>query len=156
MERSSSKYFRINWILNNQLAIGPAPLKKQHLDLLQQEGLAVILSLCDIKEVKIPESINTRFICKRFVLPDHKAGRLPSIIEINQSINILSDLMQKGPVFVHCVAAMERSPLICMAWLVKKNKLNPQEALDYMMQSHSGTNPLPGQLALLKDLNKSD
>ena len=153
MERSHSNYFRIDWILTNQLAIGPAPLKKQHLDLLQQEGLAVIFSLCDLKEVKIPESINTRFICKRFVLPDHRAGRLPSLDEINQSINILSDLMQRGPVFVHCVAAMERSPLICMAWLVKKKKLNPQEALDYMMQSHSGTNPLPGQLALLKDLN---
>ena len=153
MERSHSKYFRIDWVLTNQLAIGPAPLKEEHLDLLEQEGVAVIFSLCDLKEAKIPESINTRFICKRFVLPDHRARRLPSLEEINESIRILADLMQRGPVFVHCVAAMERSPLICMAWLVKKKNLNPQEALDYMMQLHSGTNPLPGQLALLKDLN---
>ena len=57
-----------------------------------------------------------------------------------------------GPVYVHCVAAMERSPLVCLAWLVKQRRLKPARALDYLMQVHPGTNPLPGQLALLQKL----
>jgi protein-tyrosine phosphatase len=52
-------------------------------------------------------------------------------------------------VYVHCVAAMERSPLVCLAWLVTRHGQTPERALDYLMQVHPGTNPLPGQLALL-------
>jgi protein-tyrosine phosphatase len=55
-------------------------------------------------------------------------------------------------VFVHCVAAMERSPLVCLAWLVSRHGQSPQAALDYLMQVHPGTNPLPGQLRLLDRL----
>ena len=52
---------------------------------------------------------------------------------------------------------MERSPLVCLAWLVQEHRMTPERALDYMMQQHPGTNPLPGQLALLHELrsNKS-
>ena len=47
---------------------------------------------------------------------------------------------------------MERSPLICIAWLIKENGLNVVQAMDYMMQVHNGTNPLPEQLAILNKL----
>ena len=57
-----------------------------------------------------------------------------------------------GAVYIHCVAAMERSPLVCLAWLVQEHNLKPARALDYLMQVHPGTNPLPGQLALLQEL----
>jgi len=67
----------------------------------------------------------------------------------------LRELRKEGPVFVHCVAAMERSPLVCMAWLMQQEGLNSTEALDYLMQVHPGTNPLPGQLALLNQLPSS-
>ena len=46
---------------------------------------------------------------------------------------------------------MERSPLICLAWLMKEKNLSSSEALDYLMQVHPRTNPLSGQLAVLKD-----
>jgi len=55
-------------------------------------------------------------------------------------------------VFVHCLAAMERSPLLCMAWLVRSRGLSPQRALDYLQQQHPGTNPLPDQWRVLKQL----
>ena len=47
---------------------------------------------------------------------------------------------------------MERSPLVCIAWLIRNEKLSLQQALDYMMQVHKGTNPLPGQLKLLEEI----
>ena len=60
--------------------------------------------------------------------------------------------MREGPTFVHCVASIERSPLICMAYLIKKCNLTPIEALDYLMEVHPISNPLPGQFAILKKL----
>ena len=42
--------------------------------------------------------------------------------------------MKEGPVFIHCYAGIERSPLICMAWLVKYKMLSPSEALQYVME----------------------
>ena len=72
--------------------------------------------------------------------------------ELEQALTTLAELRQQGPVYVHCVAAMERSPLVCLAWLVRRHGLTPHRALDYLMQVHPGTNPLPGQLALLSEL----
>ena len=92
------------------------------------------------------------FRTQRIVLPDHRAGRLPTLDELQMSLQNLAELQEHGPVFVHCVAAMERSPLVCLAWLVQRHNMNPERALDYLMQQHPGTNPLPGQLALLQKI----
>ena len=48
---------------------------------------------------------------------------------------------------------MERSPLVCLAWLVTRHRQLPAAALDYLMQVHPPTNQLPGQLRLLEDLS---
>ena len=148
----SSRYFRIDWVLINQIAIGPAPRAVHHLDRLEEEGISGVLSLCSTKEAKPPNGQIERFRSIRFVLPDHRSGRLPTLDEIGTALGLLHELHQHGPVFVHCVAAMERSPLVCLAWLVSQHRMKPEKALDYLMQQHPGTNPLPGQLALLRDL----
>jgi protein-tyrosine phosphatase len=93
--------------------------------------------------------LGERFVHQRCVLPDHRTGRLPQLYELKAALDALAALHQQGPVYVHCVAAMERSPLVCLAWLVSRHGQPPERALDYLMQVHPGTNPLPGQLALL-------
>jgi protein-tyrosine phosphatase len=62
----------------------------------------------------------------------------------------LGVLQRQGPVFLHCVAGVERSPLVAMAWLVKRHGLGWQAALEYVQQCHPGTSPLPEQLASLR------
>ena len=97
--------------------------------------------------------VKMRRLHQRLVLPDHRSGRLPRGSELEAALQLLLNLHQQhGAVFVHCVAAMERSPLVCLGWLVKQHHLTPARALDYLMQVHPGTNPLPGQLALLHEL----
>lgn len=145
--------FQIDWVLVDELAIGPAPSADRHLDRLEQQGIRGVLSLCAAEEAPPPAGLKQRFVCHRLVLPDHRAGRLPSLEELQQALDALAQLGDGGPVFVHCVAAMERSPLVCLAWLVSRQGLSPQRALDYMMQVHPGTNPLPGQLELLRSLS---
>ena len=143
-------------MLVDQLAIGPAPRAERHLDRLQEAGIRCVLSLCALEEAKPPAGLGEGFRTSRYVLPDHRAGRLPTLDELETALGYLTELQQYGPVFVHCVAAMERSPLVCLAWLVQKHRMTPERALDYLMQQHPGTNPLPGQLALLHELRSTE
>ncbi|WP_320664928.1 dual specificity protein phosphatase [Prochlorococcus sp. MIT 1223] len=155
MIKSESNYFRIHWVLVDELAIGRAPINMGHLEILKTNKISSILSLCSESEASAPKEMNNMFNCRRALLPDHKAGRMPKLEELGEALDMLSEIKQTGPVFVHCVAAMERSPLVCMAWLVSRHGLTPQESLDYLMQVHPGTNPLPGQLSILNKINIS-
>lgn len=148
--------FRIDWVLVHELAVGPAPGLPRHLDRLAAEGFAAVLSLCGVDEAAPPPGLEQRFRCRRVVLPDHRSPREPLLAELQQALAELAELRRFGPVFVHCVAAVERSPLVCMAWLVRERGLTTQGALDYLMQVHPGTNPLPRQLALLRQLALQD
>ncbi|WP_254987606.1 dual specificity protein phosphatase family protein [Cyanobium sp. ATX 6E8] len=139
-------------MLVQELAVGPAPRAERHLERLTEAGVTAVLSLCSEQEAPPPAGLESRFECRRLVLPDHRVERLPELAQLEQALEALAELRAKGPVYVHCVAAMERSPLVCLAWLVRRHGLTPQRALDYLMQVHPGTNPLPGQLALLAQL----
>ena len=146
--------FKINWILNEELAVGTAPQKQKDLEKLADEGIKSIFSLCDENEVKNDLNLDEFFEHKRYVLPDHKTGKILSSFELKESLEILRNLLKSGPVVVHCYAAVERSPLVCMAWLIRNHNLTPTQALDYLMNIHIGTNPLPEQLRLLKLVKK--
>ena len=144
--------FRLDWVLVQELAVGPAPRAERHLERLTEAGVTAVLSLCSEQEAPPPAGLESRFECRRLVLPDHRVERLPELAQLERALEALAELRAKGPVYVHCVAAMERSPLVCLAWLVRRHGLTPQRALDYLMQVHPGTNPLPAQLALLARL----
>ena len=146
------KKFKIDWILQNELAVGPAPNDEDDLIYLTKKGISGVLCLCSEQETKSPKNINRYFNFIRYVLPDHKYNEPLELEQLEKSMDIIKKLKQKGPVFVHCVASIERSPLVCMAWLVKNHGLNPQQSLDYLMEVHNGTNPLPIQFELLKSL----
>jgi protein-tyrosine phosphatase len=148
----SIQRFRIDWVLINDLAIGPAPRAERHIQRLKAAGIHGVLSLCSLEEAQPPQGFTDQFQCQRIVLPDHRSAEFPSLQQLKSSLLALSELRQQGPVFVHCVAAVERSPLTCMAWLVQQQQLSPTDALDYLMQVHPGTNPLPRQYELLKHI----
>ena len=153
MHTGPQQRFRIDWVLVDELAIGPAPRAPRHLERLADAGIQAVFSLCGHEEAPPPTDLGRRFAHQRLVLPDHRSGRLPQMSELQTALQQLLSLHQQhGAVYVHCVAAMERSPLVCLAWLVQQHHLTPAQALDYLMQVHPGTNPLPGQLALLQEL----
>ena len=141
--------FKLNWVLNNELAIGPAPLKSIHFDYLKEHNIKSILNLCTEKEAPVNDMVKKNFTHRRYTLPDHKVNEEIDISDIKRILDIIKEIKIKGAVFVHCQAARERSPIICMAWLVSQHKLTPQRALDYLMDIHPRTNPLPSQFKLL-------
>ena len=144
------RIFKVDWVLVDELAIGPAPRSLKDLDLLKKENIQGILSLCSVEEAKPPIGIEENFICRRYVLPDHRSGRAPKNFELEKAFLELTKLMENGPTFVHCVAAVERSPLLCLTWLIRKKGLELDMAMEYLMRVHPGTNPLPEQLKLLR------
>ena len=152
MADHSDLRFNIDWVLVDEIAVGKAPIEKSHFNLLKKEGIKSILSLSKENETSFSKILFSEFNHERVILPDHRSGRAPNIEELNLALSTLKKLHSLGPVYVHCIASMERSPLICIAWLIKENGLNVEQAMDYMMQIHNGTNPLPEQLAILNKL----
>ena len=146
------KRFKLDWVLNNEIAVGPAPIKKSHFEYLANKNIKSILNLCNEKEAPIEEIYKSIFNFKRFALPDHKVNKEIEIYEIKKIIEIIESLKCSGAVYVHCFAGVERSPLICMAWLISKHRLSPQRSLDYLMEVHKGSNPLPSQYKLLSHI----
>ena len=118
-------------------------------NLLKDFGISGVLSLCDQKEVAFSALLENKFKHCYFPIPDHSYGIDPSIEQVLEALKKIYELRDFGPVFVHCYAGVERSPLICMAWLITQHQLSPQRALDYLMDIHPRTNPLPSQFKLL-------
>ena len=143
--------FKVDWILVDEIAIGKAPKRKEDFDLLLSNGFKSILSLCYQDEYEFDREFLKPFNYLNYPIPDHRKGKLPTTLEISEALNLLDLAREKGPVFIHCFAAVERSPLICMAWLINKKKMNTNEALEYMMEVHPRTCPLSSQLKLLND-----
>ena len=81
--------FKMNWILNQELAVGTAPQKQKDLEKLADEGIKSIFSLCGENEVKNDLNLDKLFEHKRYVLPDHKTGKIISSIELNEALAIL-------------------------------------------------------------------
>ena len=146
------KRFKLDWVLSNELAVGPAPRKKSHFEYLANKNIKCILNLCNEKEAPIDDIYKSAFNFKRYTLPDHKVNKEIELYEVKEIIQIIETLLSYGAIYIHCFAGVERSPLVCMAWLISKHKLTPQRALDYLMEVHKGSNPLPSQYKLLSNL----
>jgi predicted protein tyrosine phosphatase len=140
-----------NWVLFDELAIGSAPTSRHDLEFLRMEGIRSVLTLCRPDESHLADGLNTMFRWTRLELPDHRCGHPPEVSQIAGCLELVSALVSHGPIYVHCIAAAERSPLVAIGWLMRRKHLNRLQALEYLMQVHPPTNPLPEQLAILDD-----
>ena len=145
--------FIFNWLLQNEIALGNAPLNKQNIDLLKEKGIKAILNLCYSIEYEHPKNIFEYFEYKHMELPDHRSRQKISKKQIFESLEIIKKLKKQGPIFIHCMQSVERSPLICMAWLIFEKKLSLDDALEYLMRIHKTTNPTNEQLLLLREIS---
>ena len=140
-----------NWILVNKLAIGTPLNNQKDKSLLKEKKIISILDLrnefdlCKI-ESDIKLDLYKEFHTVNFGLPDHNSKRLATTSEIQNAVNILDKLTKEGPVFMHCHAAVERSPLISVAFLIKTKRLKLIEAYEYVKQQNKTTSILLEQL----------
>ena len=144
-----------SWILIDQISIGSIPKDQNDIDLLKSKKIKSIISLTKYQDKELEKKIKTEFTFKQIVLPDHRSINKFEINHIQKTINLIKETESFYPLFIHCEASIERSPLIALAWLMHKKNITVQEGLDYMMSIHVKTNPLPEQIKILSNYYKS-
>ena len=152
MNKTSS--FKFDWVLKDELAIGNNPKNQDDIDYLRNKGIFSVLNLCSKDEAPFVNNMESLFNCIRVPLPDHKTGRLPSNNELIEAFKKLIELKKIGKVYVHCFASVERSPLVCIGFLMIKKKCDLFTAIEYINKVHPETNPLNKQLEKLDNAIK--
>ena len=140
-----------NWILVNKLAIGTPLNNQKDQSFLKEKKIISILDLrneSDLLKINYEKqlALYSEFNLFRISLPDHNSKRLATTSEIQNAVDMLDKLSRKGPVFMHCHASVERSPLISVAYLMKTRNLNCIQAYEYVKQQNKITNLLLEQL----------
>ena len=140
-----------NWILINKLAIGTPLTSERDKIFLEDNKIKGILDLrnqFDLSKINFDyeELLDKKFKYINFGLPDHNSKRFATKDEIKDALDILEELLKNGPVYMHCHAAVERCPLISVAFLKKNKQLSLIQSYEYVKQQNNSTNILMGQL----------
>ncbi len=118
---------------------------------LKAAKIMAVLSLCSEREGQLPEDVRADFHCGRLVLPDshYPAPMLPE--ELGRAVEVIHRAQERQmPLYVHCLGGMERSPLVCLAYLCQYRSLRVVEALHWLKQVHPPTSPTSEQLRVLE------
>ncbi|WP_448560903.1 protein-tyrosine phosphatase family protein [Trichothermofontia sp.] len=121
-------------------------------DRFARANIQVILSLIDPIEADLPPEVVTNFCWVRVPLPDSRykaqlrAERLAKAVDF-----IHHSLTQQLPTYVHCLAGIERSPLVCIAYLCRYHHLDLWEAAAWLKQVRPCSAPTMAQLDVLQE-----
>ena len=144
-----------NWILINKFAIGTPVNCEEDSLILKENRISSVLDLRNTFDFHLSSKqifLEKKIIYQNVQLPDHNSKRVANIEEINLSLEVLNRLMINGPVFMHCHAAVERCPLISIAYIHKYKGMSINQSYDYVKQQNSNTNVSFEQLRVLNDL----
>lgn len=113
-----------------------------------------VLALCSSSEVEWSGNLSKNFKAKRIILPDSRTNDLPTFNQLKEAYDTLENFLKDGATFVHCQASIERSPMLCILYIMKNYNLNLEEALDYVLSKHKYTNPTNNQLSTVNQFKK--
>lgn len=128
------------WIIDRQLAVGPIPNETLHGQLLAA-GFQSVLTLCAESEGDLYNKVPDSFHWQRLVLPDSHYAEPLTPAHLASAVAILHQHInqQQAPVYVHCLAGMERSPSVCVSYLCLHQGMEVWEALNWVKQRNSRT-----------------
>ncbi len=120
----------LQWIIQNRLAVGPIPTIETA-DSLKTFGIRSVLTLCGEEEGKLASQVPIDFRWQRFVLPDSHYAEKMTVEKLKVAIDLAYDFIKTdAPLYVHCLAGMERSPTVCVGYLCLYEKMQVWEALN--------------------------
>lgn len=156
----SGRPTHLDWVIANKLCVGDIP-QLPDLALLTNSKIRVILSLCAPTEGMLPPEIEQKFYCLRLILPDSHYSTPLTAERLAQAVQILHQCDQRGlPIYVHCLAGIERSPTVCIAYLCRYYHLELWEAIALLKQARPVSCPSPTQIQVIRqylriNLNKT-
>jgi len=144
-----------SWILPNRLGIGPAPLTADHWEALKKAGFHSCFSCCYLEEEQFLPIPDYDVVHGRVSLPDHRHQELLLKSTLLEAINVSRGLMnQSPPLYLHCWAGQERSPLLAIAHVSLINGVSVVNAMESVRKAHPQANPVYQHLELLKEIIK--
>jgi len=148
--------FCCHWVLPGKLAIGPLPTHKNHYAHLQQEQIQAILSLCPETEGSILPEFKDQFHCLSYPLPDSHYQEPLTPEDLGQAVDLIQETLEQGKsLYIHCFAAIERSPTVCLAYLCRHQGLELWESLRFLKEVHRRSAPTETELQAIQAYLKS-
>jgi atypical dual specificity phosphatase len=142
----------LRWIIDRRLAVGPLPTA-QNSDFLVQAEIRSVLTFCATTEGTLDPKIPEDYQWQRLVLPDSHYSEKMQPQDLGEVIDQLRQFITTDPpVYVHCLAGMERSPTVCIGYLCLYEGMELSEALNFVKQRNPRTNINPEQVQVLQAL----
>ncbi len=143
----------LNWIIKGVLAVGPIPKSKARQALLRSSGISSVLTLCSEEEGVLSQDFQSSVACTRIPLSDSHSEEEMSFANFSMAVDkVHSYIQSSAPLYVHCIAGMERSPSVCVGYLYKYKQMDLWEALNWVKQANPRTNILDSQLKVIQRL----
>jgi len=144
-----------SWVLTNRLAIGPMPTSEAHWQQLEAAGLRSRFSCCYPHE-QSPAAVPAHWRSERFALPDHRRQERLDPQQLAAALDLAEQLLDEGPpLYLHCLAGIERSPLMAVGLTARQRGMDIYSALDWVRRCHPAALPIYGHLELLERVIKS-
>jgi protein-tyrosine phosphatase len=139
-----------SWVLPGQLAVGRLPQLSDR-PRFNRHHISAIVSLCSDAEGTLPDEIRHSVQYAGFPLPDSRYQTRATLAQIQPILkHIHSCIQQRQIVYVHCLAGVERSPMICAAYLCQYHALSAWESITYLTQQHPNTCLTEAQYCLVQ------
>ena len=138
-----------SWILTNQLAIGPRPITPFHWQQLEEAGLRGRFSCCypQEEEILLPPP---GWISAGVSLPDHRKQEVLRSERLIEALTVAEQLMEQGaPIYLHCLAGIERSPLLAVGLTARSRQIDLYAALDWVRRCHPPALPIYEHLEMM-------
>lgn len=142
---------RLNYSrLNDRLLAGAMPHAAEHVDSLQNEGVVVVINLCEEREYWDGE--------RETVLAAYRASGIAELhLPVKDGATVSHEVidaavegMAAGVTYVHCRGGRERSATVATALLAASEQMPIDRALELARAGRPVFEPLPWQLAALR------
>ncbi len=152
---------QLHWfdeILPGKLFCGEMPFGIDDLTELQDNGINAILTVQEENENTVSPLYLENFNWIRLPIPDIRLGGIPTEKQLRDGAKILHDWIdqKKYVVYVHCYAGQERSPLVCMSYLILWKGMEMESAISFVKEKRKLAHPSIEQLGVLRSLTEQE
>ncbi len=141
-----------SWVLNGQLAIGPMPRTARHWHQLEEAGIRSRFSCC-YPEEESALIVPADWSSDRVSLPDHRQQEPLRQERLALALARAEALVnQAAPIYLHCMAGYERSPLLAVGLTARLRGIDPLAALAWVRRCHPMAMPIYEHLVMLEIL----
>jgi len=144
-----------SWVLTGQLAIGPMPRTDRHWQQLEEAGIRSRFSCC-YPEEESALIVPSGWSSDRISLPDHRQQEPLRQERLALALTRAEALLnQAAPIYLHCMAGYERSPLLAVGLTARLRGIDPLAALAWVRRCHPMAMPIYDHLVMLELLLSS-